>query len=195
MNTFKYTASIFIGRCQPPHIPHIEHIMRGLEYSEHVVVLPGSTQETRTMKNPLNFFERADIIKSNIPEALRYRVLFRPLRDFKDNDKWVHEVKMQTLLALETVGVPYNDAKIALLGTHKDESSWYLREFPFYDHIGHAEPLHHNGQLISATDIRNVLFQNEDHLDELRDIISDITIQKLRDFRKTDGWHIIMSKK
>lgn len=190
----KFDLAILIGRLHPPHEAHMSHIRLGLKNADRVLILPGSAQEERTFKNPLTFFERAEIVLANFQGPEKYRLMFRPLRDFKRDEAWVAEVKHQASLCLETVGIRYEDANIALLGTNKDDSSWYLKEFPFYKHIGHPEPLLHNGKLISATDIRKILFQKDDNLDELKDIMSQATINALRQFRETDGWHIVMSK-
>lgn len=190
-----YDVSVLIGRCQPATNAHISHIYRGLERSDRVIVLLGSAQEERTIKNPLNYFERASIIRENFEEPERARIMFRPLRDFKDDVAWTSEVKHQVAFATETMGVYYGDLSIALLGTHKDSSSWYLKEFPFWKHIGHDTPLHHNGNIINATDVRNILFSEKDELDSLSDILSNQTIHMLRVFRQKDGWHIVMNKR
>lgn len=154
---FRY--GIFIGRFQPLHLDHIEVMKKGLELAEHLIVFVGSSNQARTIKNPWTFQERKTMIDLALTEGLHHHLESRnwsilPLRDhYYNDDIWAMTVQQK----IKQITNGCNDSDIVLLGSWKDDSSYYLKMFPQYSqHIARTK----TGGL-NATDIRNELFGNK----------------------------------
>lgn len=153
---YQYDYIVFIGRFQPPHLAHIEIIKQALQLAEHVVVLIGSANQPRTIKNPFHFEERSEMIYSSLPQELQSRVKTCAIKDIAYNDQaWVQQIQ-------KTVDfVTHCSANIGIIGYTKDESSYYLSLFPQWKQIevSNINDLH-------ATDIRKAYFtSNGDDFD------------------------------
>ena len=60
---YKYDYVVFIGRFEPFHIGHQEVVQRALEIAERVIILVGSSNQPRTIKNPWTFGNRKEMIE------------------------------------------------------------------------------------------------------------------------------------
>lgn len=149
----KYNFVVFIGRFQPSHLAHIRIISKALEKGEKVIILIGSSNQVRTIKNPWTFEERKQMILSAFPSSVHDNLLIHPLHDKIYNDQqWVCEVQ-------HTVGKHTKDgSSIAIVGHNKDESSYYLDLFPQWDLIDMGLIKEFDVDL-NATDIRDDYFQ------------------------------------
>jgi nicotinamide-nucleotide adenylyltransferase len=79
--------ALVIGRFQPLHFGHEKLIMQAMKDSDSVVLAIGSSQESRTSKNPLNFSERKKLILS------RFKGLeIIPSPDFESDDDWANDL-------------------------------------------------------------------------------------------------------
>jgi bifunctional NMN adenylyltransferase/nudix hydrolase len=120
-------ASVYIGRFQPFHAGHADLLRQALAMAPLCVVVIGSAHQARTPKNPFTWQERAEMIQLAMPQADRERLVFVPMRDFYDQDRWIAAVRGAVAEALArrraTAG------SIALLGHFKDATSEYLRGF------------------------------------------------------------------
>lgn len=148
-----YDYLVFIGRFEPFHNGHAAVARHALARAGKLIVLVGSADTPRTIKNPWSVAERAVMIEAALgPDA--GRVLVRPLRDHLYNEAlWVASVQRTVAEAVRADGgAP--DARIGLVGMDKDASSYYLREFPQWGlvEVRHAETL-------SATELRRHLFE------------------------------------
>jgi bifunctional NMN adenylyltransferase/nudix hydrolase len=122
---------------------------RALEAGNQLLVIVGSANQPRTVKNPWTVSEVEVMIKSSLPEDVRERVMVLPLRDTAYNDQaWVQQVQDKVRAVTEPADV------VGLIGHSKDESSYYLKMFPQWDHIEME-----NINDIHATDIRNAYFE------------------------------------
>ena len=153
MSQFKFDYIVFIGRFQPPHLSHTEIMKQALKQSERLLVLVGSANQPRTIKNPWTWQEREAMILASLPQPHRGRTSVLPLRDIMYNDQqWARQVQ-------DLVGtvVAEQEASIGIIGYSKDESSYYLSLFPQWDliDVGNIEDIH-------ATDIRTALFTMEE---------------------------------
>lgn len=121
----KKTLGVYIGRFQPFHNGHQAILYAALQKYDHVLVLIGSTDQPRTIKNPWSYQERADMIYS-----CGYRSVYTlPIRDFPyDDQKWI-ELVSQTI---ETHMMMVGPSEVSIIGCEKDASSFYLKEFPQY---------------------------------------------------------------
>jgi bifunctional NMN adenylyltransferase/nudix hydrolase len=128
----QYEYIIYIGRMEPPTKAHIANIKKALSLSTTVLVMLGSCNQPRTIKNPWNFIERSSMVFNQLDEIDHPRIKFIPLIDYRYNDQeWIsqvqHEVKKATSNQVEPT--------IGIIGCKKDQSSYYLDYFPQWDFI------------------------------------------------------------
>lgn len=154
-SNYQYDYIIFIGRFQPPHNGHIHVIEQALEKSKKLILILGSAQESRTIKNPLTVEKRKEIFykifESNQKiQANRVHIISIP--DYPDsNDKWIKSINDKVM------EIAKEDSKIALIGHYKDESSYYTDLFPYeFIDIG----FYHN---INAKDLRQACIEGNLH--------------------------------
>lgn len=153
----KYDTLVFIGRFQPFHNGHKRVIDRAFDLADNVLVLVGSSNRSRSERNPFTFQERSDMIESVYQpfnntvadsNGESSRLTIRPLNDFMyDDEGWIQQV--QQIVSDNT----NTDDTIGLIGCAKDESSFYLKLFPTWDseEVNFLNP-------INATDLRNQYF-------------------------------------
>lgn len=119
-----YDAAILIGRFQPVHNGHLALLRAALAQARQVIVILGSAHQARTPRNPFTWQERADMLRAALPEAERSRMALLPVRDYYDEPRWAEAVRQAVAAHLPA------DARIALVGHFKDDTSGYLRSFP-----------------------------------------------------------------
>ena len=157
MNT-KADVIVYIGRFEPAHKAHIETIERAAFIAKkRVIVLAGSANQPRTIKNPWLWNERADMIHTSLSPSAQKKVTILPVRDILYNDPaW--EQSVQEIVASV---IDENDV-IKIIGYTKDETSYYIEAFPQWETIEmeNIEDLH-------ATDIRTAMFENKDFDSEI----------------------------
>lgn len=61
--TFKFKCGLYVGRFQPLHYGHMDIIDQMLTECEKVIVAVGSAQESGTMRNPLTYSFRKQLIR------------------------------------------------------------------------------------------------------------------------------------
>jgi bifunctional NMN adenylyltransferase/nudix hydrolase len=145
----QYDYLVFIGRFEPFHNGHHAVVARALKLARQVIVLVGSANKPRTMRNPWNASEREVMIRAAFPNDTA-RLVVRPLRDHLYNDPlWVGDV--QRIVAEVTGGTP--NPRIGVIGHHKDHSSYYLEMFPQWNQVSSV-----NVAGVSASDLREYLF-------------------------------------
>lgn len=128
------SAGVFIGRCQPLHHGHIAVISQMIDDTDTHVVLLGSANQHRTIKNPYTFEERRDEVLSIFPN-----VLVLPLNDYVYNDKvWRSDV-MRILRNFEDV----------IIYGHSKPGNDYLNWFGDFKYVEVA-----SGYDINSTSIR-----------------------------------------
>lgn len=145
--TKEYEHIVYIGRFQPPHLAHIQIIRKALQQANSVIVLIGSADKPRTVKNPFTWEERAQMIYASFP-GMEQLIQIHPLRDKMYNDQaWARDVQDKVRRATG------DSSNIGIIGYSKDESSYYLKMFPQWNliDVGSIEDIH-------ATDIRKAFF-------------------------------------
>ncbi len=169
-----YDLAIYIGRFQPVHYGHLDTIRQALDKAQYLLMFLGSAQESRSKKNPFTVQEREQLIIHSMIEQgydadmLRQSMHFRPSHDGIES-AWKAEIQEQTD-ALAQKLFPEKSAKIALIGYYKDDSSYYIKEFPNWSLLEVA-PFIVQDRLISATDIRNAYYNND--LEPIRPFITN----------------------
>lgn len=142
----KYQWAYVVGRFQIPHCAHFTLIETALELAEHVIVFVGSAQTSRSALNPFNEHERIDMLKNGLKGEDLERVVFCPVEDFWDNQKWVESV----LSHAQRIAQGKHNA--ILVGHKKDYSSRYLEtlQAQFHETGSHGE--------VSSTALRDIYF-------------------------------------
>ena len=170
----QYDAIVFIGRFQPFHNAHKETLTRARALARKVFVVVGSSFQPRTYKNPFTFDER----RLMIPPGLADEVI--PMRDSMYNDQaWA--IRVQTaidLVSYEHFGP--DKIKIGIIGHEKDETSFYLKMFPQWEHIDVEliEPLH-------STNIRDLFFTWSYNSNFIKNVVPESTFSFLKSFYNT----------
>lgn len=163
---------IFIGRFQPFHLAHLAVIEEALKHSQQAIILLGSAQPERTLKNIFSVAEREQMILAAFSPEQQQRIRFGALVDVYDDVKWTKAVKQAVA---DIVSDPAK--KIGLIGHFKDQSSYYLALFPEWPLVELE-----NFYYLSATPIREKYLAGE-----LPDssTVPESTIQFLRNFQRT----------
>lgn len=137
---------ILIGRFQPLHLGHCFLINEALKHCERLLIIIGSSFCARNFKNPWTFAERKSMIENSFPDT---PLEFAPVADyFYDEAAWIASVKN----CVDALGTQ----DIILFGHTKDESSYYLAEFPEWQYQELA-----NFRGFNATQIREEYFWNQ----------------------------------
>jgi bifunctional NMN adenylyltransferase/nudix hydrolase len=127
----KFHYLVFIGRFQPFHFGHLAILNKALELADQVIIVLGSAERPRTIKDPWTTQERVIMIRRNLSAEQKERVAFIEVKDQLYNDqKWVASVQ-QSVEALIFANTPsqnnIGDVQIGLIGHFKDDSSFYLK--------------------------------------------------------------------
>lgn len=119
-------VSVYIGRFQIFHNGQLALLRRALDAAPRCLIVLGSAFQARSPKNPFTWQERAEMIKLAVPAADQERLLFLPVRDYYDQERWVNAVRQGVM---ELSGNCPASA-ILLVGHLKDATSDYLNNFP-----------------------------------------------------------------
>lgn len=152
-NEKPYDLAVFIGRFQPLHKGHVNIIQRASNLADNVLILVGSANGPRTIKNPWTYEERKEFIQSTCPYPIH--MFIEPLNDYVYNDnKWITEVgsKVQKIVTERKLG-----NRIAVVGYDKDHSSYYLNYFPQWK-FEEMPAYPRSGAFIDSTKIREFMF-------------------------------------
>lgn len=140
-----YKYLVFIGRFQPFHMGHKAVVDEALNRAENVIMLIGSANMPRSLRNPFTVEERAQMIKGAYSAEDAARIHCVGLDDALYNDtRWLQYVQA----SVKSVTHDLNE-DIALIGHSKDSSSYYLSLFPTWESV--SVP---NYKDLSATPIR-----------------------------------------
>lgn len=145
-----YKYCILIGRFEPLHLGHQSIIEEALKQGEKLIIVLGSHNKARSIKNPWSSEERKQMILSTLSAEQQERVKFILMRDYLYNDSlWISDIQNKINEATEDA----YDSEIALVGFKSDSSSYYLDLFPNWKYI--SCPTDYD---FHATEIRNMYF-------------------------------------
>jgi len=136
----EYDFLVFIGRMQPPTVAHCSIIEQALLKSNKVIVVLGSCNSARTLRNPFTYDERVLMLRRCMTNSQNEQIITVPMDDYTYNDEmWVvklHETVNRAILE----NIPgnsqycYNNGminqRVGLIGHAKDNTSYYLNLFP-----------------------------------------------------------------
>lgn len=157
--TKEFDLLVFIGRFQPFHKGHLAVIREGFKHAQRLLILVGSANSGRTLRNPFTFEERRKMISRSIaelPERPDCELLITALDDHLYNEAaWIENVQHQVEITLETF-VNKEKPSVGIIGHSKDRSSYYLRLFPGYRSVD-VPGVYKDEDLIDSTVIRNMV--------------------------------------
>lgn len=178
----RYKYLVFIGRFQPFHMGHKFVVDEALKNAENVIMLIGSANMPRSLRNPFTVEERSQMIKGAYNKEDAARIHCVGLDDALYNDtRWLQYVQA----SVKTVTNDLNE-DIALIGHSKDSSSYYLSLFPTWESI--SVPNYKN---LSATPIRESYLLGATPTGE-RTPLS--TREVMDDFKKTEDYQTLQEE-
>jgi bifunctional NMN adenylyltransferase/nudix hydrolase len=160
----KPRLGFIIGRFQPRHVGHENLIREAAKQVEWLIVLIGSVNTPRSIKNPWTFRERATSMQDWLRnEGLQHKVKIYPVNDYRySNAQWTGDVT--SIIKLNQVREANSgafecdfhipDEEVALFGFDKTGND-YLKWFPQYQYINVETTF--TG---CASDVRNELLAN-----------------------------------
>lgn len=197
-----YDIAVVIGRYQPFHNGHLRNIKEAAKIASHVLVIVGSAEQPRTIKNPFTAQERMSMIELSVESEIPYlletdRFHIDYVRDYLyEENKWIREVQECVDHRVNDIchftGKEEDDVKIAILGYEKDESSYYLKSFPTWDFVdigGYAEA---GGTPIDATKIRELVL--EGYTNYIQGAVPNDVFESVTDFIETDEFYTLQKE-
>jgi bifunctional NMN adenylyltransferase/nudix hydrolase len=143
-------VAAIIGRWQILQNGHLALLRTALATAPRVIVVIGSAWRARDAHNPFTWQERQQQFETVLTQEERARVQFLPVRDYFDNERWNDAVRAGVAKAS-------GSGKITLVGFRKDQTSFYLEQFPGW-HFVEVEAQTE----ISAADLRRIYFEATD---------------------------------
>lgn len=201
MSSIQKDLTVYIGRFSPFHRGHSEVLKNALLTSKRVLILIGSADQPRTVKNPFTWSERGQMIEKYIETSPSLKDLpkgenkpydIQPIVDIPYNDTmWLSQVQGKVEKYITQTGLV--NPTVYLTGANRDDSSYYLNLFPNYKLDLATEDINVS-QFLSATTVREIYFGRKFNGIELRTSDIDMllrsfvpapTIEFLTEFEKT----------
>lgn len=186
-----YDVCVFIGRLEPPHKGHLATIIEAFNHADSVLVVLGSHQSARTIKNPWTTEERMQMIIDSIPLELQKRISFVGAEDYMYSDaEWLTEVTKSIRHASQKLSGKA-DPSISLIAHAKDDTSYYLNYFKFLDIIpmGEVKVGGDDSPSLSSTKIRELFF--EGYLDFISHVCPTGVFDFLKKFYTTAEYKVL----
>ncbi len=121
---------VLIGRFEPFHNGHLSLVRHALQHVEELIIILGSCNVAKSIKNPWSAVERQEMVISCLSAAERERVIFIEASDYLYNDnRWI------TTIQQRVDEVTDGETDVVLIGEEKDRSSFYLKMFPQWKHL------------------------------------------------------------
>lgn len=178
-----YDTIIYIGRFQPLHNAHVKIIKHAAEIANRVIVIVGSSFQPRTFKNPFSAEERIELI-SNVQSEIDVELIIENTYDtIYDDTAWATRI--------QDIAKKHNclNVSTAIIGHHKDESTYYLNMFPQWELV--EVPLQ---EQLNATSIRSLYFSNDLNLNFVKSVVPDYVLKFLDVFKNTKEYQDILDE-
>lgn len=182
---------IFIGRFQPFHYGHKTVIDTALEISNKLLILVGSENDHRNIRNPFSAEARINMIAGNYEGPDRDKLEFRGLPDFLYNETlWIKTVQER----VKEIIPDQTGKRIGLIGHNKDDSSYYLKLFPMWESVD-VEAYFDEINYLASTDVREELFkypfESLMSVQQFKNILPPNVINYLRNWAKSEDYDIL----
>lgn len=143
-------VGVFIGRFQPVHAGHVSALAQAASRCTALIILVGSANSCRSIKNPWTFQERKTMLFKKLNAAGVKNIEIMPLNDYPYNDpQWMNDVR-------ETVKAAGCSSTPTLFGHTKDGND-YLKWFPDWKFQDLQATVH-----VNATWVRTNMFNARD---------------------------------
>lgn len=154
----QHNVGVFIGRMMPFHNGHAHIISQMTKEFGSIIILLGSSNQARDIKNPFTFDERKQLIEDwfydTHPDFPTTNLFILPIEDYFYNEAgWIVEVQK----AISSVC--QDNSRIVLVGCNKDTSSYYLNVFGKMFTVSLFPAWEKDNVTLNATDIRKKLFE------------------------------------
>ena len=203
----KRKLTVYMGRFSPFHRGHAEVLLRALKASENVLVIVGSVDQPRRIKNPWSFSERSKLINAwyeNLSDDPRLigKLTIASARDWVyNNELWLAAIQT-TIHAFAEDKI--RDQPIYITGSDRDSSTFYLKMFPAPKYELDLVPENREvSSFLSATKIRDMYFGEtfnganlaSQDIDLLMKSFLPIETQDfLRSFKKSDDYKNLLGE-
>lgn len=150
----RYQHGIMVLRAQPLHKGHQFVIEQLCREAEHVTLVLGSIQESRTPKNPFTFVERRTMLQNILPPATAVRVT--GLADANTDEEWLKNLRQtvtESSPEFPSIDVTYCGGEVEA-GWYKS-TGWAVRLLDRALQTGDLQ--------ISATQVRQLLATHDDN--------------------------------
>lgn len=184
----KKTLSVFIGRMSPFHNGHAADLNLIGSYTDHLLVLIGSSYRSRNIKNPFTFQERAGVVHAYLDRTSQCDFGILPLEDNPYNDnEWIASV--QSIISSYQFANGLDDYQVELVASDKEDVTSYPHWFPGFKKKTIPAYQDSNGNIMAATDLRESYFGNlsSSISTTFQDLVPPETIDFLLDFRYDSG--------
>lgn len=184
----EFDLIVYIGRFQPVHIVHTQILEKASQLAHKVLTIVSSADKPRTYKDPWSASERYALLKSAIaPFKGNAEFLFATNIDtIYNNASWA--ARVQKIVGDCNLGP---SAKIGIIGAKKDKASAEVLEmFPQWEMV--EVPI---SSALNATDIRDLYFRNDLNFHYLDGVLSEATINFLRQFALSPSYRDIIAEK
>jgi len=156
-------TAVYIGRFQPFHKAHQNLISETLETYDRLIVLIGSANRSRSLKNPFVYEERARMVAqgiNNINKDLSGKHLHILLLNdtHRGDDAWWELVRDRVNQALQGDDQTFED--VTVVGTYKDADSGWLTSCPVATDTAFEVGRTSEYEVLSATDVREAYFSS-----------------------------------
>jgi bifunctional NMN adenylyltransferase/nudix hydrolase len=150
-------VAIFVGRFQPFHNGHYEISKIGLKNYDKLIIVIGSTNSPKTIRNPFTYQERKEMIESCFSNEELKRIIFVSLKDYTYlNNLWIKSLQSIVYSVLNDFE---KNNEYTLIGYKKDFTSNYLDYFPQWNFRNCDLNFKTN-----STKIREYLFDNDEDI-------------------------------
>ena len=125
----RYDVAVWIGRAEPPHIGHVNTIIKAFDYADDVLVVFGTANSPRTIKNPWTVDERGLMVRNSVDEDKRSHLFFIGQEDLLYSDmEWLTDISKKIRDNAKVISGKDNPT-IALVAHAKDDTSYYINYF------------------------------------------------------------------
>ncbi len=148
---------VYIGRFSLCHDGHIHTVKKALEQGKRLIILIGSADEPRNMRNPWTYEERKTMLELAIDDNISHvdwnLIFIAEHHNFINMLPW--ELQIQEKVKSITDSCNILNPTIRLIGYKKDPTSNYLNSFPQWNPMITVD--HYN--VLNASDMRDEYFR------------------------------------